>query len=86
MRFDVLTAMKMSISVFWAVTPCGLVGRYQRFGGIYCLHVQDAETQKTNIDSKYIYFNELFLEIAEWTEDNYETTSITGGCPLACVC
>jgi hypothetical protein len=21
-------------------TPCGLVGRYQRFGGTYCLHLQ----------------------------------------------
>jgi hypothetical protein len=22
------------------LTPCGLVGRYQRFGGTYCLHLQ----------------------------------------------
>jgi hypothetical protein len=22
------------------VTPCGLVGRYRRFGGTYCLHLQ----------------------------------------------
>jgi hypothetical protein len=26
--------------VFWVVTQCGLVGRYQRFGGTYCLHLQ----------------------------------------------
>jgi hypothetical protein len=26
--------------VFWVVTPCGLVGRYQRFGDTYCLHLQ----------------------------------------------
>jgi hypothetical protein len=26
--------------IFWVVKPCGLVGRYQRFGGTYCLHLQ----------------------------------------------
>jgi hypothetical protein len=25
---------------FWVVTPCGRVGRYQRFGGTYCLYFQ----------------------------------------------
>jgi hypothetical protein len=30
----------MSMSVFWVVTPCILVGRYQRFGGTYCLYLQ----------------------------------------------
>jgi hypothetical protein len=28
MRFEVLTAVKMWMLVFWVVTPCGLVGRY----------------------------------------------------------
>jgi hypothetical protein len=32
LRFEVLTAVKMSMLVFWVVTLCGLVGRYQRFG------------------------------------------------------
>jgi hypothetical protein len=27
-RFEALTAVKMSMLVFWVVTPCGLVGRY----------------------------------------------------------
>jgi hypothetical protein len=26
--------------VFWIVMACGLVGRYQRFGRTYCLHLQ----------------------------------------------
>jgi hypothetical protein len=26
--------------VFWVMTPFRLVGRYQRFGGTYCLHLQ----------------------------------------------
>jgi hypothetical protein len=37
--FEVLTAVKMSMLVFQAVTPCGL-DRYQRFVGTYCLHPQ----------------------------------------------
>lgn len=32
MRYDVLTAMRISVLVFWLVTPRGLVGRHQRFG------------------------------------------------------
>jgi hypothetical protein len=41
-RYEVLKAVKMLLA-FWAVTPCGLVGRYQRFGGTYFLHLQDWE-------------------------------------------
>jgi hypothetical protein len=29
----------MLMLVFWAVTPFGLVERYQRFGKKYCLHI-----------------------------------------------
>jgi hypothetical protein len=31
MRFEILTAVKMSMLVFWVVTPCELVERYKRF-------------------------------------------------------
>jgi hypothetical protein len=30
---------------FWVVTSCGLVRKYQRFGGTYCLHLK--ETSET---------------------------------------
>jgi hypothetical protein len=33
MRSEVLTAEKMSIMVFWVITPYGLVGGYQCCGG-----------------------------------------------------
>jgi hypothetical protein len=33
--FEFLTAVKMSMLVCWAVTPCGLVRRYQRIEGTY---------------------------------------------------
>jgi hypothetical protein len=32
-RFKVLLAVKMSVAVFWIVTPCGLAGGCQHFGG-----------------------------------------------------
>jgi hypothetical protein len=40
MRFKVLEAVKMTMLIFWVVTPYGNVGRYQRFGETYCLHHQ----------------------------------------------
>jgi hypothetical protein len=40
MWLDVLTAVKMSMLVFWVATPCGLVGRYQRLGGKYSVHLK----------------------------------------------
>jgi hypothetical protein len=36
MRPEVHTAVKMSMLVFWVVTPCGHVVGYQCFGGTYC--------------------------------------------------
>jgi hypothetical protein len=33
MRFEVLTAVEMSVFVSLVMTPCGLVSGYQRFGG-----------------------------------------------------
>jgi hypothetical protein len=31
MRFDVLTAVKISMLVFWVVTPCGLVSTEEEY-------------------------------------------------------
>jgi hypothetical protein len=31
----------MSMLAFWVVTPCGLVGRYQRLGGIWRYNPED---------------------------------------------
>jgi hypothetical protein len=30
-RFEVLTAVKITMLFFWVVTPCGLISRYQSF-------------------------------------------------------
>jgi hypothetical protein len=40
MRFEVLTAAKISMLVLRVVMPCGLVGTYRRFGEAYCFHLQ----------------------------------------------
>jgi hypothetical protein len=39
LRFNVLAALKMSIVVFWDVTPCNLEDGYQLFGRTYCTHL-----------------------------------------------
>jgi hypothetical protein len=40
MRFEVLTVVKMLILVFCVLRQCGLLLRYQHFGGKYCLDLQ----------------------------------------------
>jgi hypothetical protein len=39
-RFQVLTAANMKMTVFWDVAPCSLVEVYRRFRGTYCLNHQ----------------------------------------------
>jgi hypothetical protein len=38
LRFEVLTAMTMQISMFWDVTPCSQAAVYQHFIETCCLH------------------------------------------------
>jgi hypothetical protein len=38
MKFEVLATMKILMMIFWIVTPCGLVGRYQRVRETYYLY------------------------------------------------
>jgi hypothetical protein len=40
LRFEVLTEVNDKFVVFSYVTPCTLLGKYQRFGGKCCLHLQ----------------------------------------------
>jgi hypothetical protein len=51
MRFDVLTEESMSMFLFWVVTPCGLVGRHQRFGWIYGLKIDAVSSSETLVSS-----------------------------------
>jgi hypothetical protein len=38
--FGVITAVTMTITVFWHVMPCNLVDRHQCIGESCCLHLQ----------------------------------------------
>jgi hypothetical protein len=52
--FEILTAMKMSIVVFQIVTPRGIAGGYQRFGGtLVNTRLQDVITQKNTLHIVY---------------------------------
>jgi hypothetical protein len=44
MRFEVLTAARMKMTVFWDVAPCSLIEVYRRFRGACCLHHQVDES------------------------------------------
>lgn len=41
----VLTAMTGKV-LFWDVMACTLIGRYQRFGGTDCLHIQGGKVKQ----------------------------------------
>jgi hypothetical protein len=61
-RDEVLTLVKMSILVSWAVTPCGVLGRYQCFAVKYCLHLQRAEDEGSS-NSYGVTLQEACLDI-----------------------
>jgi hypothetical protein len=52
MKSEVLTAVKMSLLVFWVVTPCGLAGRYQRFEGSYSLKMETMCSSETLVSTE----------------------------------
>jgi hypothetical protein len=38
--------------VFWDVTPCSFIDRYQRFGGTHCLHLLDTLNMEAALSSE----------------------------------
>jgi hypothetical protein len=51
MRFQLLTATSMKMTVFSDIAPCDLVDIVRRFGGAYCLHPQDSMIIKLMMDA-----------------------------------
>jgi hypothetical protein len=47
MRFQVLTAKRMKMTVFWVLAPCSLIEIDRRFRGAYCLHRLDVKALST---------------------------------------
>jgi hypothetical protein len=63
-------------TVFWHVTPCGLVEVCQGFEGTYCLHLQDRTLSPAKLASCLIYSSTLKTEEESPSETsvNYQTT------------
>jgi hypothetical protein len=45
-RFEVCTAVKIQVAVFWIMAPCSVVVGYQRFRGPCCLHLQHGSLKR----------------------------------------
>jgi hypothetical protein len=43
--FEVLTVVVMKSTIFWDITPCSPLSVNRRFGGTYCLHLQDRKNK-----------------------------------------
>jgi len=50
-RFEVFTALKIQVTVFWAVTLCDVVVGYQPFGEPCCFRTTTTTTTTTNATS-----------------------------------
>jgi hypothetical protein len=50
-RFQVLTAASMKMTLFWDVAPCSLVEIDRHFGGTYCLHHQEVGSHALSYDT-----------------------------------
>jgi hypothetical protein len=43
--FEVVTAVVMNDTIFWYITPCGLLSVDRSFGGTYRLHLQGRKNE-----------------------------------------
>jgi hypothetical protein len=60
-RFKVLMAANMNMSVFWAVAPCSLVGVYRRFRGACYLRLQGNNPEDSHLHELCIFYMLYFL-------------------------
>lgn len=47
-RFEVFTAVRMNITVFWDATPCSYIEGYRHLEETCCLHVQSIDIKYRN--------------------------------------
>jgi hypothetical protein len=66
-RFEVLTAVKTSMLVLWVVTPCVLVGRYWRFGEMYCLYGDQHRHLSTISINLFLRWEDNIKMVRGWT-------------------
>jgi hypothetical protein len=65
MIFGIITVVRTSMLVSWVVTLRGLVGRYQRFGGKYCLHLQ-------GWSSMFLRNTGVYINSTGWWDPDYQ--------------
>jgi hypothetical protein len=61
-RYEVLTAVRIMLLFFWVVTPCRLVGRYQRLGETYCFHFQSSTFSPEDGDTTATYLHGVTIQ------------------------
>jgi hypothetical protein len=79
--FEVLMVVNVKIIVFWDVTRCSLVDRYQRFTQTYCLHLQDRNTERAGS-------SEIFIppyQHIQWAHPKDHTPNFKSVCPLPAI-
>jgi hypothetical protein len=54
MRYVILSALTITITIFWDMTPCSLVGRYYCFGRTCCLYLQDNLKVEAKVSSEML--------------------------------
>jgi hypothetical protein len=83
-RFEALTAVKMSVLFFWFVMPCGLIGRYVSLKCRYLPKSPHGVTTQNNINKKrhslwLLSFKELVFWITcniKWKVTRYGLVNI----------
>jgi hypothetical protein len=68
-RFKVLAAASMKMTVFWDVAPCCLVEVYRRFRGTYCPPSSGRTTSALNMET--VCFSETLASTDESTRRQY---------------
>jgi hypothetical protein len=76
-RVEVLMAVKMSMLLFWVVTPCGIVGRYQRFGWTCCLHLQPSSVIFRTEDGDSVFLRNfgIYLRVHTASQPKSKTST-----------
>jgi hypothetical protein len=65
MRFQVLTAASMTMTVFWNMASYSLTEADQHFRGVYCLHHQVLLMEEVHTSGSSVYFYKTRRHISE---------------------
>jgi hypothetical protein len=66
LTLEVLEAVTIRIVVFWDVTPCSTVDKYQRFAARCCRHFDHVDGDSTFLRNVDTYGRGIFLRNVDW--------------------